>query len=256
MKIEERKQDGYTQELRVSDVSPAYINSLRRTFMSKVPTMAVDYVEISENDSALYDEIIAHRVGLVVLNTDLEGYNMPEEGADESPATHVKLSLEVEGPKTVYASDFESKDPNITPVHEKTPIVELMENQSLKMVATARLNTGKEHAKHQTGAISYYYKPHITVDNDADELDDVIDEYPPQVVEDGEIKEEKIDEPNLIEACEDVSDVVKIEYDNPHRDFVFKIESWGQLDPEDIVEKGISLFNEELESFREQMKNT
>ena len=44
-------------------------NAVRRS-LSEVAILAVDEVEIFKNDSALYDEVLAHRIGLIPLKTD------------------------------------------------------------------------------------------------------------------------------------------------------------------------------------------
>src|SRR6266704_1409698 len=62
----------------LSDVSPAFANALRRIMISEIPVMAIDDVMILENNSVMYDEILAHRLGLVPVTTD-GSYNLPEE---------------------------------------------------------------------------------------------------------------------------------------------------------------------------------
>lgn len=255
MKIKAVSQDINKASLEINEITPAYINSLRRTFLSKVPTMAIDYVEFHQNNSGLYDEIIAHRLGLLVLKTDVESYNVAEEGAEEGPATHLKLKLKVKGPKTVYAEDLKSSDPKVKPVHAKTPITILLEGQELELVATAKLGYGENHAKHQTGAISYYYKPTIKVNNDSDKLKETIKKIPPQIVEDGKIVKENINTANLIEACEDISDAIQITYDDPHKNFVMNIESWGHLTPKEIIQEGVKEFNKDLQEFKTKLQD-
>ena len=63
--------------------SPAMANALRRTLLSDIPKMAIDKVEFHlgpimdgekeyESMTPLFDEIIAHRLGMVPVPTDLD----------------------------------------------------------------------------------------------------------------------------------------------------------------------------------------
>jgi DNA-directed RNA polymerase subunit D len=252
-KLIKKKKDRITFE--ISKASIAYVNTLRRVFMAEVPVMAIHNIEFKQNTSALYDELVAHRLGLLAMKTDLSTYNVPKVGEEPSAATHVVFTLKETGPKMVYASDLKSKDPKVVPVFPETPIVKLIENQELEFVATAHLGFGKDHAKWNTGLVSYYYKPTITVNNKSAKMKDFIEKYPPQIRKKDVIEAEKINSPELIDACKGIcDDIVKIEYESPNTDFVFTIESFGQLSPDSIVEEGLNQFDLQLDEFSKLVK--
>jgi DNA-directed RNA polymerase subunit D len=255
MKLELIKKKKGKITFEIKDENVAYVNTLRRIFTSEVPTMAIANVEFKQNSSALYDEIIAHRLGLVVLKTDLDSYNMLNEGETDSAATSVTFTCKAIGPKTIYASDLKSSDSKVVPVHPETIILKLFDKQEIEFMATARLGIGKTHMKWSPGLVSYYYKPKITINN-KNVTPEILEQFPPQVKTKGQIDVEKFDSPELIDACRDVNkDVVKIEYDNPHKEFVFTIESWGQLAPDTIVEEGLKQYNAQLDEFKKLLKD-
>ena len=50
----------------ISDLNISLANAIRRS-VNEIPILAIDEVDIYKNDSALYDEIVAQRLGLTVL---------------------------------------------------------------------------------------------------------------------------------------------------------------------------------------------
>ena len=139
----------------------SYANAIRRFAISEVPTMAIDDVVIIENTSVMYDELIAHRLGLIPLKTDLKRYILPEECDCKSslgcPKCRVLLVLDAEAgenPKTVYSRDLVSEDSEIVPISGNIPIVKLASGQKIKLEAYARLGRGKNHAKWQAATVS------------------------------------------------------------------------------------------------------
>ncbi len=102
----------------VSGVDVPFANALRRTILSEVPTFAVDEVEFLENDSALFDEIIAHRLAMIPLMTPHERFSLDALELDDYTVT---LSLEAEGPGMVYSGDLKSSDEDVKPANPNIP---------------------------------------------------------------------------------------------------------------------------------------
>ena len=241
----------------LSEVSTAYANTLRRLMLGEVPTMAIEEVTLDKNDSILYDEIIAHRLGLVVLKTDLDSYAMTSvckcKGAG-CPQCQLKLSLKEVGPKVVYAKDLVSKDPKVVPVYSDTVIVKLLEGQELQLEATAILGTGKEHAKWSPGLVWYTNESVIKVNNKHKEFAAFKKQYPSQVFnKKGELDADLINTAQLVDACIDVNpEIVNITFNK--NAFVFTVESFGALKAKDIVTKAVEVYEGQIKVFEGLVK--
>ena len=157
--IEDKKKNKLVFELNGVDI--AFANGIRRSIVELVPTMAIEDVEIRKNSSALYDEMLAHRLGLVPLTTDLASYRLPVTGEEPQATTHLSLKMKVKGPVQVTAGQLESNDPKVKPVHENMLIASLLKDQQIELLATAILGRGKEHAKWSPALAYYKYKQTI-----------------------------------------------------------------------------------------------
>lgn len=158
IKIEILERKKHAIKFSVEGVKPSFANALRRIMISEVPTMAIEWVDFKKNDSALYDELIAHRLGLIPLTYDKRAYKLPEECREASvkdSQCYAKLTLKKRGPCVVYSGDLKSEDESVKPVFDKIPIVELLENQELELIAYARLGYGREHIKWQGAVVGY-----------------------------------------------------------------------------------------------------
>ncbi len=215
MKVSKSKAKGNMLELEMSGADAWYVNTLRRLMLTETPVMAIELCEISKNDSILYDEMLAHRLGLIPITTDLSGYKLPSEEEIDNKEylaqSSCKLTLEAKGPGVIFAKDLKSSDPKIKPVYPEIPIVKLLEGQEIILTATAVMGKGKEHTKWSPGHIFFRQKG--------------ADENPNE-------KEEKISE----------------------NDYIFTIESWGQLKPQDIAPAAIEQFDLQLKEFAELVK--
>lgn len=244
----------------VKDATPAFMNTLRRAIISFVPTMSIEEVEFKDNSSILYDEMVAHRLGLIPLTTDLKSYELPPaEGLGETPAAKhaVQLSLKAKGPKVVYASELKSKDPAINPVHAKMPIVKLNENQKIELVATACLGIGKDHAKWSPGIAYYKNKPLIKELASAKHKES-LDVCPKGMVEVSkgkvQVNKEFINEGDwfgtfIEKELDKVVEITPID-----GEYIFYVESFGQLKCKEMVVKACEILSGKFDQFAEEVK--
>ena len=113
---------GNTIRFLLRECDLAFANALRRTMVAEVPSMTIDDIFFFDNSSVIQDKVLAHRIGLIPLLTDLDSYVLPERCECKSDLgcslCRVVLTLEAEAdnePKTVYSSDLVSEDPGVVP---------------------------------------------------------------------------------------------------------------------------------------------
>lgn len=228
----------------LNEVEPAIANGLRRVILAEVPTMAVDYVNIYDNTSVLFDEQIALRIGLIPLITDLESYVLPEDcdcNGEGCTRCQLSLNLSAEGPKMIYSGDLLSSDPKVTVADQKIAIIELKERQKLVLEAVAKLGIGRKHAKWQAGVgCGYKNMPIITIKEECDSCGRCVDECPRNILVIINDKLEVTDplKCNLCRLCTGVCDIDGINVIEKSNSYVFNIESDGSYPVKELLIQG------------------
>ena len=109
MKVEIKELKPKKAVLKIEDTKPYFVNALRRVMLSELPKLAVENAVIYDNTSALFDEIIAHRLGMVPIPTDLSLLTFKDECVCKGkgcPNCTVRYTLSKEGEGTVYSGDL------------------------------------------------------------------------------------------------------------------------------------------------------
>ncbi len=134
--------------LDVSSISYGLANAIRRVAVGEVGCFAVDKVTFYENTSSIFDEYVAHRIGLVPILTP--------KGYGESDA--VVFSLEIEGPVTSYSKDLKTSDKEVKVANENIPLIKLADGQKIRADCKAVIGKGNTSAKFQPGIVTYKAK--------------------------------------------------------------------------------------------------
>ncbi len=146
MKVETVKKTGDEKKLwlKITGADTEFVNALRRTVLSELPCLAVDEIDVYENNSVF-------RIGLVPLTY--------EDGIGDD--VKITMSLNAEGPCIVYSADLKSTDEKIRPFKETIPLAKLGANQRIRLEAIAVKGKARQHAKFQCALASYNQVPKL-----------------------------------------------------------------------------------------------
>jgi DNA-directed RNA polymerase subunit D len=233
--------------------TPSFANSIRRAMIGEVQTLAIDNVKIYDNTSALFDEMLAHRLGLIPITGD-ETCIVPRGectcGGEGCPACSVVFTMSVEGPGMVSSRDLISEDSRIAPADPDIPIVKLTKDQKLVLEARAVVSCGREHAKWQPiTACGYKNYPVITISEKCDACGQCVDECPREILEISggkvAVAEGRLEACSLCGLCEraclntGIGEESAITIGTDESRFLFVVESDGSLPAGRIVAKAL-----------------
>tara|TARA_Y100000310_G_scaffold296161_1_gene328186 strand:+ start:2994 stop:3734 length:741 start_codon:yes stop_codon:yes gene_type:complete len=234
----------------VLETNEALANAIRRS-CNDIPVIAIDEVEIHKNDSALYDEMLAHRLGLIPFEAGkkLEEY---KEGDKPSMKNQAQLTLKIKGPCIAQSGDFKGE---LKPIHDKMPIVILEKDQELELIAFARLGRGNKHAKHSPGLVYYRHISEMTVKKveGAKVILDKISESLTTPLK-GSLKVGDVYKSTLdIDEAENFGEDGSVEV-SPGKEMVMFIESWGQVSSKEIFSEAVKTLEGNLKGFLKALK--
>lgn len=185
MKVKLRNNEKYFAQIEFEDVNYSFVNSIRRSLVSMVPCLAIHEVDFHmgslgsyvdeksgeekdyESISAMFNEIVAHRIGMLPIPTDektIEAFG--DSIGDETKQPDIMYSLHKQGPCTVYSGDLEpvNGDTSLLIPESNVPLVKLSEGQAILVYAKAKMGTANQHTKWQTAvAPRFYQAPTLTV---------------------------------------------------------------------------------------------
>lgn len=254
MQVEVRELTETKARLVLTGVEASLVNSLRRAMIADVPKLAIEDVTIYDNTSALFDEVIAHRLGLLPVPTDLNLLNFRAGcvcGGEGCPNCSVIYTLSREGPGTVYSGDLQPADAKWALKDKRIPIVKLLSGQRLMLEATAILGYGRHHAKWQpVTAVGYKQYPVIELLSPTCPEDGACARVAPQVFayENGQVRVVDAEaykfSADALKMCEEH---VRVSFRDDK--FILKYETDGSLSAREVLVRALAALQEKLKGF-------
>jgi DNA-directed RNA polymerase subunit D len=262
MKVKTIELKGNKGVLKLEDTDVYFVNSLRRVMLAELPKLAIDDVIIYDNTSALFDELISHRLGLIPIPTDLQILAFRNECKCEGkgcPSCTVRYTLSKEGEGVVYSGDLQPEHPSFAITETTIPIVDLMKDQRVILEVEAVLGRGRDHAKWQLVlAPRYRMETKITVDKKRmSEVKSFIEKLPADLVE---LKGDKLElkDPSKASMLESYVDKDKGDYITITRDptkLLFTFETDGSMNAKTALQESVNILTKKYEGFRKLLKD-
>ncbi|KAG9316566.1 DNA-directed RNA polymerase II, subunit 3 [Chiua virens] len=247
----------------LENVDLAFANSIRRVVIADIPTVAIDMVEIHSNTTVLPDEFIAHRLGMIPLNsancdeamrytrdcTCLAGcrycaielrldvvcndnrtlevtsnhLEAVEFTSNAGPSENITDGEELTKRGEAFGHPVGKNDPSVPPVL----ICKIRKGQELRVRCVAKKGIAKEHAKWSPcSAIAFEYDPYNKLRHTTYWFEaDQRAEWPL-----GENAKEE----------EPPRDDEAFDFNAKPRKFYFEVETDGSLNPQEVIMRGLA----------------
>ena len=244
--IKKLDEEGNISRYLVKGTSTAVINAVRRSVMLHTPCLAIEDVSIYQNDSVLFDEMLAQRLGMLPVKTD----------KTYKPGDKVKLVLEKEGPCTVYSKDIKSTDPKIDIIDKNIPITKLTKDQKIKIEMYAIMIPGREHAKWQPAIVSYNEVPQVVISKDCNGCGDCEKACPVKIIEMKGKKPVLKDQYKctLCGACVDSCEKEALKLGFDKGEYVLAIEAVAGLSQKEAIDGATKAIIEKSEDFAKSLQ--
>ncbi len=252
MKVNLLEKSGDKIVFEITGSTPVFVNTIRRSIVNKVPVMAAEKIDISANSTALYDEMLAHRIGLTPLKFPAGKYKLRENCSCKGKGCancEVKGIMKKKGTVSVYGEDIKFTDENVSAKNPKELIAKMIDLQEVDVEITARLGTASEHARWQPALVGYKYAPETDISKYCEKCQKELKSVSSAAG--------KITNPLAVEkfratvgACSE--DASKLDSDKSK--LIVTIESVSGLDPKTIVLEALSVFEKELKEFEAELK--
>ena len=224
-----------------ADIEESLANAIRR-YLNQIPILAIDDVEIVKNGSALYDEVVAHRLGLIPLRMD--------KMISDKNKGKLKLATKKEG--LVNSGELKG---NVKVVYEDVPITFLDKDQEIELIGITKAGKGVEHVKFSPGLMFYRNVTKTKIDkNLLEEVKKIcpncnFEEKGDKIIITDDGTREVADIVEGIAKRADKKAEVEIE-----KDLVITLESFGQMDLKDIFGKSIDVLKKDLAEVSKKIK--